>query len=99
MVAVFPWANCAYAADFFNQTSEHDDKVQGIPSLNSYTVTFDLRFYGLTWGNRFVVRKNQPTIFQRFFSTEATGASVLVVSGVVALLLANSRLADAYQRL
>ncbi|HEU0273896.1 MAG TPA: Na+/H+ antiporter NhaA [Candidatus Udaeobacter sp.] len=46
-----------------------------------------------------MARKNQPTIFQRFFSTEAAGASVLVVFGVVALLLANSPFANAYEHL
>jgi NhaA family Na+:H+ antiporter len=46
-----------------------------------------------------VVRKIQPTIFQRFFRTEAAGGSVLLLFGIAALLLANSPLADTYQRL
>jgi NhaA family Na+:H+ antiporter len=46
-----------------------------------------------------VVRKIQPTIFQRFFRTEAVGGSVLLLFGIAALALANSPLADAYERL
>ncbi|HEY2568555.1 MAG TPA: Na+/H+ antiporter NhaA [Candidatus Udaeobacter sp.] len=46
-----------------------------------------------------MVRKIQPTIFQRFFRTEAAGGSVLLLFGMAALLLANSPLADTYQRL
>jgi NhaA family Na+:H+ antiporter len=45
-----------------------------------------------------VVRKIQPTIFQRFFRTEAAGGSVLLLFGIAALALANSPLADAYER-
>jgi NhaA family Na+:H+ antiporter len=46
-----------------------------------------------------VVRKIQPTIFQRFFRTETAGGSVLLLFGIAALVLANSPLADAYARL
>jgi NhaA family Na+:H+ antiporter len=46
-----------------------------------------------------VVRTIQPTIFQRFFRTETAGGSVLLLFGIAALVLANSPLADAYQRL
>jgi NhaA family Na+:H+ antiporter len=46
-----------------------------------------------------VDRKIQPTIFQRFFRTEAAGGSVLLLFGIAALALANSPLADAYERL
>src|SRR5262249_53114330 len=38
-----------------------------------------------------------PTIFQRFFRTEAAGGSVLVLFGIGALALANSPLAEAYE--
>jgi Na+:H+ antiporter, NhaA family len=48
---------------------------------------------------QFVVRKIQPTIFQRFFRTETAGGSVLLLFGIAALVLANSPLADAYGRL
>jgi Na+:H+ antiporter, NhaA family len=48
---------------------------------------------------QFVVRKIQPTIFQRFFRTETAGGSVLLLFGIAALVLANSPLADAYARL
>lgn len=46
-----------------------------------------------------MVRKIQPTIFQRFFRTETAGGSVLLLFGIAALVLANSPLADAYARL
>jgi Na+:H+ antiporter, NhaA family len=46
-----------------------------------------------------VVRIIQPTIFQRFFRTETAGGSVLLLFGIAALVLANSPLAEAYQRL
>ena len=46
-----------------------------------------------------MVRKIQPTIFQRFFRTETAGGSVLLLFGIAALALANSPLADAYERL
>jgi Na+:H+ antiporter, NhaA family len=46
-----------------------------------------------------VVRKIQPTIFQRFFRTETAGGSVLLLFGIAALVLANSPLADAFERL
>jgi NhaA family Na+:H+ antiporter len=45
---------------------------------------------------QFVVRKIQPTIFQRFFRTETAGGTVLLLFGIAALVLANSPLADAY---
>lgn len=43
-----------------------------------------------------MVRKIQPTIFQRFFRTETAGGTVLLLFGIAALVLANSPLADAY---
>jgi len=46
-----------------------------------------------------VVKKIQPTIFQRFFRTETAGGSVLLLFGIAALVLANSPLAEAYERL
>ena len=46
-----------------------------------------------------MVRTIQPTIFQRFFRTETAGGSVLLLFGIAALVLANSPLAEAYQRL
>ncbi len=46
-----------------------------------------------------VVKKIQPTVFQRFFRTETAGASVLLLFGITALLLANSPLGDAYDHL
>ena len=46
-----------------------------------------------------MVRKIQPTIFQRFFRTETAGGSVLLLFGIAALVLANSPLADAFERL
>jgi NhaA family Na+:H+ antiporter len=46
----------------------------------------------------FVVTKVQPTIFQRFFRTETAGGSVLLLFGITALVLANSPLAEAYER-
>ncbi len=46
-----------------------------------------------------MVKKLQPTIFQRFFRTETAGASVLLLFGLSALLLANSPLADVYEHL
>jgi NhaA family Na+:H+ antiporter len=47
----------------------------------------------------FVVTKVPPTIFQRFFRTETAGGSVLLLFGIAALVLANSPLAEAYERL
>jgi Na+/H+ antiporter NhaA len=49
--------------------------------------------------NPFVVKKIHPTIFQRFFRTERAGGLVLLLVGIASLALANSPLADAYQRL
>jgi Na+:H+ antiporter, NhaA family len=46
-----------------------------------------------------VVKKIRPTIFQRFFRTETVGGSVLLLFGIAALALANSSLAEAYERL
>ena len=46
-----------------------------------------------------MVTKGQPTIFQRFFRTETAGGSVLLLFGIAALVLANSPLAEAYERL
>jgi len=46
-----------------------------------------------------VVKKIQPTIFQRFFRTETVGGSVLLLFGITALALANSPLAEAYEHL
>jgi len=46
-----------------------------------------------------VVTKGQLTIFQRFFRTETVGGSVLLLFGIAALVLANSPLAEAYERL
>jgi len=45
-----------------------------------------------------MVKKIQPTIFQRFFRTETAGGSVLLLFGIAALVLANSPLAEAYER-
>jgi Na+:H+ antiporter, NhaA family len=45
-----------------------------------------------------VIRKVQPTIFQRFFRTETAGGSVLLLFAIAALVLANSPLAEAYER-
>ena len=46
-----------------------------------------------------MVKKIQPTIFQRFFRTETAGGSVLLLFGIAALVLANSPLAEAYERI
>jgi NhaA family Na+:H+ antiporter len=46
-----------------------------------------------------VVRKIQPTVFQRFFRTETVGGLVLLLFGIAALALANSPLSEAYERL
>ncbi len=46
-----------------------------------------------------MVRTIQPTIFQRFFRTETAGGLVLLLFGIAALVLANSPLAEAYERL
>lgn len=46
-----------------------------------------------------MVRTIQSTIFQRFFRTETAGGSVLLLFGIAALVLANSPLAEAYERL
>ena len=45
-----------------------------------------------------MVTKSPPTIFQRFFRTETVGGSVLLLFGIAALVLANSPLAEAYER-
>jgi NhaA family Na+:H+ antiporter len=45
------------------------------------------------------LKKTQPTIFQRFFRTETVGGSVLLAFAIVALVLANSPLAETYERL
>jgi Na+:H+ antiporter, NhaA family len=45
------------------------------------------------------LRKLPPTIFQRFFRTETVGGSVLLLFAIAALVLANSPLAEAYERL
>jgi NhaA family Na+:H+ antiporter len=46
-----------------------------------------------------VARKIHPTVFPRFFRTETAGGSVLLLFGIAALLLGNSPLAEAYERL
>ena len=46
-----------------------------------------------------MVKKIQPTIFQRFFRTETAGGSILLLFSIAALVLANSPLAEAYERL
>jgi NhaA family Na+:H+ antiporter len=46
-----------------------------------------------------VTRRIQSTIFQRFFRTEAAGGSVLLLFGIIALGLANSPMAGAYESL
>ena len=46
-----------------------------------------------------MVRKIGPTIFQRFIRTETVGGSVLFLFGIAALVLANSPLAEAYERI
>lgn len=46
-----------------------------------------------------MTRRNQPTIFQRFFRTEAVGGSVLLLFAIVALGLANSPMAGPYESL
>jgi len=46
-----------------------------------------------------VVKKIQSTIFQRFFRTETVGGSILLLSGLAALVLANSPLGEAYAQL
>jgi len=46
-----------------------------------------------------VVKKIQSTIFQRFFRTETVGGSILLLSGIAALVLANSPLGEAYAQL
>lgn len=46
-----------------------------------------------------MVRTIQPTIFQRFFRTETAGGSGPLLFGIAALVLANSPLAEAYERL
>jgi NhaA family Na+:H+ antiporter len=46
-----------------------------------------------------VARKIHSTLFQRFFRTETAGGSVLLLFGIAALLLGNSPLAEAYERL
>jgi Na+:H+ antiporter, NhaA family len=44
------------------------------------------------------LKKIRETIFQRFFRTETIGGIILLVSGLAALLVANSPLAGAYTR-
>jgi NhaA family Na+:H+ antiporter len=72
-------------------------------SLNRCTVTSDLRFNDSTLQQfnvpKPLVKKIQPTIFQRFFRTETAGGSVLLLFGIAALVLANSPFAEAYERL
>jgi len=46
-----------------------------------------------------VVKKIQPTTFQRFFQTETVGASILLFFAIAALALANSPLANVYEQL
>lgn len=46
-----------------------------------------------------MVKKIQPTIFQRFFRTETVGGLILLFFGFAALALANSPLAKAYEHL
>ncbi len=46
-----------------------------------------------------MVKKIQSTIFQRFFRTETVGGSILLLSGIAALVLANSPLGEAYAQL
>ncbi len=45
------------------------------------------------------LKRIQPTIFQRFFRTETVGGLVLLLFGIAALLLANSPLAETFERL
>ncbi|PYJ28637.1 MAG: Na+/H+ antiporter NhaA [Verrucomicrobia bacterium] len=46
----------------------------------------------------FVVKKIQPTTFQRFFRTETVGGSILLLFAIAALMLANSPLASVYEQ-
>ena len=46
-----------------------------------------------------LLRKIQPTVFQRFFRTETIGGSILLLFGIAALVMANSPLANAYEQL
>ena len=46
-----------------------------------------------------MVKKIQPTAFQRFFRTETVGGSILLLFGIAALVMANSPLAKAYEQL
>jgi Na+:H+ antiporter, NhaA family len=46
-----------------------------------------------------VVKKIQPTIFQRFFRTETVGGLVLLLFAIAALVLANSPLSEAFEHL
>jgi len=46
-----------------------------------------------------VVKKIQPTIFQRFFRIEAIGGLVLLLFGLAALVIANSPFAKIYEHL
>ncbi len=46
-----------------------------------------------------MVKKIQPTTFQRFFQTETVGASILLFFAIAALALANSPLANVYEQL
>ena len=45
-----------------------------------------------------MVKKIQPTTFQRFFRTETVGASILLLFAIAALVLANSPLANVYEQ-
>jgi len=45
-----------------------------------------------------VVKKIQPTTFQRFFRTETVGGSILLLFAIAALMLANSPLASVYEQ-
>ena len=45
-----------------------------------------------------MVKKIQPTAFQRFFQTETIGGSILLLFAIAALVLANSPLASVYKQ-
>ena len=45
------------------------------------------------------LKKIELTVFQRFFRTETVGGLILLLFGFAALVLANSPLAKAYERL
>ena len=46
-----------------------------------------------------MVKKIQPTAFQRFFRTETVGGLILLFFGIAALVVANSPLAKGYEQL